>query len=30
MNVNRPFIVVVKDEETEQVLFMGNIANPKK
>lgn len=30
MHVNRPFIMIVKDEETGQVLFMGNIVNPKK
>jgi serpin B len=30
VNVNRPFIVIIKDEETGQILFMGNIVNPKK
>lgn len=30
VNVNRPFIIIVKDEETGQVLFMGNIVNPEK
>lgn len=30
VNVDRPFIVIIKDEETGQVLFMGNIVNPKK
>jgi len=28
MNVNRAFIIVIKDEETGQILFMGNIVNP--
>jgi len=30
VNVNRPFIVIIKDEESGQILFMGNIVNPKK
>ena len=28
MKVNRPFIIVITDDETETILFMGAIANP--
>ena len=30
MEVNRPFFIAITDEETDTILFMGTISNPKE
>jgi serine protease inhibitor len=28
MNVNRPFVVVVRDRASRQILFLGRVSDP--